>query len=141
MKADWFLNGLNSVYNAIEVVVFLGLGIAMLVAVGYGIARLFLLVKEKASRKKEEKEDVCRKLQELEDKLQKVEVCFNNQLKGVELTFGDFYDCLKKDEKEFSKQFERFERRIQRYEMAIDATTEFNQQRLSAAARRRKRVQ
>lgn len=141
MKADWFLNGLNAVYNAIDVVVFLGLGIAMLVAVGYGIARLFLLVKEKASRKKEEKEDVCRKLQELEEKLQKTEVCFNNQIKGVELTFGDFYDCLKKDEKEFRKQFERFERRIQRYEMAIDATAEFNQQRLNAAARRRKRVQ
>lgn len=137
---NWFLDGLDAVYHAIEVVVFFAFGISILVAVGYGIAALSHRVKEKASRKKKEKEEVGRKLQELEERIQLV-VAKINKLDGcLELNLEEVFDAMERDEDEFRHRFEMLERRMKRYEMVIDATTEFNQQRLKAAAKRRKRA-
>lgn len=134
---NWFLDLLDAVANTISVMAIGIVGIMLLVLFGFGIADLFHKAKEKRERRKKEKEEVKRRFQELEGKIRKIETRLFRLDGNLELSLDDVYECLDKNQDDCRHRFERLERRMRRYEMAIDATTEFNQQRLKAAAKRR----
>lgn len=136
---NWFLDLLDATTKTIQVMAIGIFGIMLLALFGIGIADLFHKAKEKRARKKREKEEAGRKLLELEEKIRKIETRLFRLDGSLELSLDDVYECLDKNQDECRHRFERLERQMRRYEMAIDATTEFNQQRLKAAAKRRKR--